>query len=89
MGTILVDGVPISDLDGYMNTTTERRRLFQDTVARRVRGGWCLMNRRAGGFASSAIPYNTLIEIHQDWDITIGARGSDEHGEYVEIEATR
>lgn len=72
------------------NTTTEtRRRLAQDTVVRHDGAFFWLMNRREDGWASRGIPYNSLIEITQDWAVTIGARGRDITGEYTEIKAVR
>lgn len=75
-----------------MNTTnTETRRsLMQDTVARRIGRQWWLMNTKAKGFSSSAIgPYSSTLELFQDWAITVGDLGSDEHGEYIEIHAQK
>jgi len=61
-------------------------RLFCDTVARPLpEGGWGLMNRQAGGYASYCIPFPSLDAIRRKFAIGLGAVGRDEHGLYWEI----
>lgn len=71
-----------------MSTATssaDKRRLFQDTVARPIGHKWHLMNRQDRGFGERSIAYNTLLEICQDFDVKLGERGSDKHGEFVRV----
>jgi hypothetical protein len=46
------------------------------------------MNKKALGWSTSAVgPYASTLEIFQEWAITYGPSGTDEHGDYIEVHA--
>lgn len=65
----------------------ERAKLFADTVARFDEHGrqWHLMNRQDRGWGERSIPFNSILEITQGYDVKLGERGKDRYGEFVRV----
>jgi hypothetical protein len=60
--------------------------LFQETVIRLGGNGlWCLMNRKEGGWYSSAIPYATLHAIASEYRLDFLSIGRDETSLFVAV----
>ena len=67
---------------------SQKRRLFQDTVIRLelvdgVVAAYWLMDKPSKGWESYGFRYLTLEALLRDWDITVGERRRDVHGEYL------
>lgn len=65
-----------------------RQRLLMDTVIRLETDGnmvsaYWLMDKPERGWSSKGIRYPWLSMLLERWDITIGERGRDEHGEFL------
>ena len=60
-----------------------RPRLFCDTVARPLCGGWALFNRQAGGYAERCEAFTSLDEIPKADAVRLGEAGEDRHGRFV------
>lgn len=62
--------------------------LFAPCVARpdeRRPGGWLLMDRQDGGYGEFSYPYPSLNVLATSCNATVGAKGTDKHGEFVWI----
>ena len=63
--------------------------LFCETVIRLLPGGgWALMNREEGGFASSAREYKTLRQLFASWKAFVVGYGCDEHSFFYRVKPT-
>ena len=46
---------------------------------------WLLMNKKATGYSSSCREFDRLGDIERRYRVRLGDRGTDKHGEYVEV----